>query len=358
MHYQNSKIFNFIKKLINLKSLIEKIGFARAKYILDFLRLPTFVPMTGEIDVAKEFWSRNEIFWQFFADVNQELKNGFSFRGGFYIEGLENFKFFLRLLYHKEYSPQAKRRKYVKRHLAFFEAQNKKNSKKRPKKYKAYEVNKLFRKLIPNFELLKKLIRKNQKEYLRKRLRAIKMLWEGKSRREVEKQLRIDPSTLLAWLKIMVENGVEKGLKLLAKSKTVQRRGKLSLAQQLELLYIIEYQSPNDFGYYQNIFTAEILLELVNKLWRIKICDQTIYNILHHHRLSYQRGHRDYDNANREQELQYVKKLKKRLNERREDEVFLFFDEFPAGCFAIFDQSRNYFLWMGKKKYSLCSSLE
>ena len=138
MRYQHSKIFNFIKKILNLKSLIEKIGFARAKSILDFLRLPTFVPMTGDIDVAKEFWSRNEIFWQFFASVNQELKNGFSFRGGFYIEGIENFKFFLRVLYHKEYSPQAKRRKHVKRHLAFFEAQNKKKSNKRHKKYKAY----------------------------------------------------------------------------------------------------------------------------------------------------------------------------------------------------------------------------
>ena len=74
MHYQNSKIFQFIQKLINLKSLIKKIGFARAKYIIDFLRMPTFLPTTGEIEVAKEYFSRNETFWQFFRNVNQELK--------------------------------------------------------------------------------------------------------------------------------------------------------------------------------------------------------------------------------------------------------------------------------------------
>jgi hypothetical protein len=60
-------------------------------------------------------------------------------------------------------------------------------------KYKPHKVQRRFSKLKPNFPLLKKLIRKNQKEYIRRRLRAIFMLWTGSSRQEVEEKLDINP---------------------------------------------------------------------------------------------------------------------------------------------------------------------
>ena len=82
--------------------------------------------------------------------------------------------------------------------IEMLECQSKLNG---TRKYNPHKVQERFSKLKPNLELLKKLIRKNQKEYIRRRLRAILMLWSGLSRQEVEGKLDVNPSTLINWLK-------------------------------------------------------------------------------------------------------------------------------------------------------------
>ncbi len=44
------------------------------------------------------------------------------------------------------------------------------------------KIDKEFAPLKPNFKLLNQLVKKQPKEYIRKRLKAIKGLWQGKSR--------------------------------------------------------------------------------------------------------------------------------------------------------------------------------
>jgi transposase len=192
------------------------------------------------------------------------------------------------------------------------------------------EIDRTFAQLRPNFKLLKQLFKKQQKDYIRKRLKAIKGLWQGKSRPEVVDKLAIDRTSLLNWLHIMIEHGVEAGLKLLAQPKKIKKSGKLAAEYQVSLIDILEHKKPSDYGYHQNIFTGKILGELVEKEWQVRLSDQTIYNMLERHGFSYQRGHRDYTNADPLAQQAYGLELKKALQTQADQEKIVFFDEFSV----------------------------
>jgi transposase len=195
---------------------------------------------------------------------------------------------------------------------------------------KPYELEQAFRQLEPNMELLQELYRKNQQEYIRRRLKSIELLWKGASRADINSKLDVSQSRLIEWIRVIVNEGVENGLKKLAQTKKVKRERKLSPEQIKELVEMIQKKTPRDVGYDQGIFTAKILVEWVEKEWRIKICDQTIYDILHEQKMSYQRGHRDYENGDQQEQAQFVEELKKELEEVEEGKEIYFFDEFSV----------------------------
>jgi transposase len=192
------------------------------------------------------------------------------------------------------------------------------------------EIDKAFAELKPDFRLIKRLYKKQQKAYIRTRLKAIKLLWQRKSRQQVVEKLDIDRTSLLNWLHILLEQGVEAGLKLLAQPKKVEKSGKLTAEQQTSLIDILENKKPSDYGYHQNIFTGKILVELVEKEYQLSLSDQTIYNLLERHGFSYQRGHRDYVNADPLQQQAYGLTLKEALQSRTDQERIVFFDEFSV----------------------------
>lgn len=182
---------------------------------------------------------------------------------------------------------------------------------------KPYELSKAFEQLEVDWALLEKLHKQQQKEYLRRRLRAIRLLWEGKSRAEVEASLQVSPKTLINWMKVLVEQGVGAGLKELARAKTAQRRGKLSDEQQAEVIRIVEEEPPSQYGYTQNLFTAPMLVEIVADTWGISVSDQTIYRLFERQGFSHQRAHRDYGEPDGEAQRAFQDALEKNSPPRR-----------------------------------------
>lgn len=176
---------------------------------------------------------------------------------------------------------------------------------------KPYEITRKFEQLPPNMELLEKLWHKYGLEYIRTRLRAIRLLWQGYSRQEVIETLDIGHSTIIRWMRPLVEHGVDVGLRRLATPKKAPKSGKLSYEQQAVLIEIIEHKKPSDYGVEQHIFTGAILIKIVEQEWGITVSDQTIYNILDRNRFSYQRGHRDYEPADPDEQHAYGERLKK-----------------------------------------------
>lgn len=176
---------------------------------------------------------------------------------------------------------------------------------------KSHEITRMFAQLPQNTELLDKLWRKHRLEYIRTRLRAIRLLWQGYTQREVVDELQIGHSTIVRWMRVIVDKGVDAGLYQLVTPKTAPKDGKVSKARQAALIAIIEQKKPRDYGFEQPIFTAAILVEIVQKEWGLTVSDQTIYNILQRNKFSYQRGHRDYEPTDPEEQRTYAEQLKK-----------------------------------------------
>ena len=83
-----------------------------------------------------------------------------------------------------------------------------------------------------------------QQEYLRKRLLAIKYLYEGKTRTEVSDLLDCHYKTLSTW----IDKFLEGGLKNLVETIIHQISSRLNIEQKQELKTMILKELPRDYG--------------------------------------------------------------------------------------------------------------
>lgn len=84
---------------------------------------------------------------------------------------------------------------------------------------------------------------RHQQEYKRKRLRAIKMYYEGKKRETIAQELSVTYKTLSGYLDIYIESGLEG----LTKSITKPRSKKMNSSQMGQLRQIVLQQSPQAY---------------------------------------------------------------------------------------------------------------
>lgn len=73
-------------------------------------------------------------------------------------------------------------------------------------------------------------------------------------------------------------------------------------------------KKPIDYGIDRNIWTGEIISSVIESLWGVKLKKTRIYEILSELKLSHQKAHRDYANAEPEQQKSFVSTLKKNCN--------------------------------------------
>lgn len=147
----------------------------------------------------------------------------------------------------------------------------------------------------------------NQQSYLRARLLAIKFLAEGKTRTEVSQLVNCTYKTLTSWIDKYLEGGLEQ----LTESIKHQVRQRLSPLQKQEFKQMLLFQTPIDYGIERNLWTAKIMIQVIDQKWKIQLKDSRIYEIIRELNLSDQKGHRDYANADKNQQKQFVELLKK-----------------------------------------------
>lgn len=167
--------------------------------------------------------------------------------------------------------------------------------------------NARLREIPPDWNLWQKLYYQHQTAYIRTRLLAIKYLWEGKSRPEVAKLVGCTYVTLTQWIDKFLEGGYPK----LTEAITHQVPSRLSQEQQLELKRILLEQKPTDYGIDRYIWTGKIISLVIQQKWGVELKCSRLYEILDSLNLSYQKAHRDYANADKERQKQFVKTLKK-----------------------------------------------
>lgn len=156
-------------------------------------------------------------------------------------------------------------------------------------------------------EQWQKLYYRHQQQYIRHRLKAIQLLQQGSSRAQVCEQVGCCYDTLTSWLK----KYLQEGLGGLVTPIRHQKPSRLSVEQQQQLKAMILTQRPTDYGIERQMWTGEILSEVIARRFQVRLKDSRIYDLLNKLGLSYQRAHRDYANANIKAQKEWVNTVKK-----------------------------------------------
>lgn len=152
-----------------------------------------------------------------------------------------------------------------------------------------------------------KLYYRNQQQYMRRRLDAIKLLHEGHKRTQVSEQIGCCYDTLTTW----IDRYLSDGLQGLVTPIEHQKPSRLTPEQQQQLKAMVLGERPIDYGYDRHLWTGAILSAVIEQRFEVKLKDSRIYEILSELGLSYQRAHRDYANADPEAQKEWVETVKK-----------------------------------------------
>ena len=165
-----------------------------------------------------------------------------------------------------------------------------------------------------------KLYYRNQQSYIRQRLSAIRHLSEGKSRAEVGILVGCRDLALAEWIK----KYLKKGLTGLVEPIQHQVKSKLDKEQQKEIKRMLLEERPTKYGIDREIWTGNIIAEVIKQRWEVDLKTSRIYEILSELGLSHQKAHRDYANASPEKQKEFVEILKKNCQEKewRKNPIF------------------------------------
>lgn len=147
----------------------------------------------------------------------------------------------------------------------------------------------------------------HQKYWQRRRLLALKAIWDGQTLAEVCRQQRVRRHTLADWLDSYLHGGYDN---LLTRA-TVERKQLLPLQKQRIVRYIILYKIPADYGIDSYQWTAEHVRAVIEQKWQIKISCARLYQLFEQWGLSLQKVHRDYGPVNQQEQGQFITALKK-----------------------------------------------
>ena len=131
-----------------------------------------------------------------------------------------------------------------------------------------------------------KLFYQNQKSRIRKRLEAVKYLYEGMTRKEVMIEVRCARQTLVTWIDMYCTGGLES----LTKATVSNKPERLSDEQKVELKRMLLENKPTDYGIERQIWTGKIIVEVIKQRWDVDLRDSRIYAILKELGLSHQKA--------------------------------------------------------------------
>ena len=150
---------------------------------------------------------------------------------------------------------------------------------------------------------------RTQVEYIRKRLTALRMVVkEGMTMGQAASKIGVQILTLSQWLKLFVEGGLE-GI-----CQPIRHPGKprsLDGSQMAELRRTVLEDSPQKWGFDRNIWTGQLLSEMLLRRWGVGLKDSRIYELLKELGITHQRAHRDYANADPQKQKAFVEDFKK-----------------------------------------------
>jgi transposase len=202
-----------------------------------------------------------------------------------------------------------------------------------PKSKKLELENKGFDETVWN-----KFFRRHQQEYIRKRLRAVKLFAENIEVSVICKQLEINKNSLYLFVRIYLADG----FKGLCRPTTRNHKTRLTKEQELAFKQIILTKAPFECGLEGNLWTGGVMCQFIKQMFSVEFTSG-IYDLLKRLNLSHQKAHSDYQNADKDEQLQFIENFKQTLLASDEHNAAITFDEF-----SISSKPSNYYGWAEK----------
>ncbi|MDZ7933428.1 MAG: IS630 family transposase [Emticicia sp.] len=188
-----------------------------------------------------------------------------------------------------------------------------------------------------HFDLLcwQKCFNHHQQEYIRRRLRAIRMYSEGKSRQQILQSLSISPKTLSGYLDLYISGGLE-GLTVPIVKPRLQALNKVQQVKTKRDDF--ERISRNIFKK-RSIWTLALLVSVLKDLYLITLTISTVWLYLRKMKLSHQKACHHYINEDKEEIRLYALNLIDHLV-ANDDAKIIFIDEF-----SICTRPSTHYMW-------------
>lgn len=180
-----------------------------------------------------------------------------------------------------------------------------------------------------------KYFRRHQQEYIRKRLRAIKLFAEHQAVSTICHELKINKNTFYHYLRQYLESGFAD----LCQKTTRQHKTRLTKEQELNFKQTIITKTPSECGLEGNIWTGQLMRQFIKREFKVDFTSG-IYDLLKRHGLSHQKAHSDYQNADQDEQIQFIEDFKKVLLASDKQNAVITFDEF-----SISTKPSNYYGW-------------
>ena len=177
--------------------------------------------------------------------------------------------------------------------------------------------------------------RANQQEYLRKRLRTVKLFAENNDAATIAKTLSLNKNTVYGFLKLYLKEGFEG----LCRQAIRPKPTRLTTAQELSFKQTIVSKAPFECGLEGNLWTGELMRQFIRREFKVEFLSG-IYDLLDRLNLSHQKAHSDYQNASKDEQVQFIEDFKQVLLASDEQNAALTFDEF-----SISSKPSNYYGW-------------
>ena len=156
-------------------------------------------------------------------------------------------------------------------------------------------------------DLWQKLYYRHKAQRQRRRLLALKAIWDGQTLAAVCREQKVHRHSLEHWLDLFLHGGFDA---LLAPERRAVPQA-LSHQQRKVLHYILLHKAPADYGLDSDQWTGRRAQRLIEQKWGVHLGVGRIYQLFHQFGLSHQRAHRDYGPSSPAKRAAFVADLKK-----------------------------------------------
>ena len=184
----------------------------------------------------------------------------------------------------------------------------------------------------------KKYFSQNQAEYIRIKLRSVKLYNDGNEFETVAKMLLIHQQSVRTYVDVYIKGGFEE----LCKKVKRPQSSLLIESQSKEFKSVLLSKRPSEVGLVGNIWTGQIMCKYLKGTYNVGY-KSGIYDLLERLNLSHQKAHSDYGNAKMEDQRAFIAELKQTLLEADEKSAVVKFDEF-----SICEKPTSYYGWAEK----------